>query len=402
MLEVHPNITNVYTCPRCSGPLTLSDFIISGVHNRVDATCERCERGYYIDMPAGSGFYYPATLDRAMADKHIGGAHIEVEQFTDRSEIVLVNCLDGCYGDCLHKLFNTQYYLDHCPHLGAVVLIPKQIRCFVPDGVAEIWTVNLPIPDYWHWNAALARQVGDLVRKKKKAFLAITYPHPHPTYYDLDRFARAGATDLSGLGSPVVTFGYREDRLWGGSLSVQRQNIQQLYGHIKRVFPEMSFVVIGFGVDGQFDEGILDKRTKKSTPELEQCWIDLLNRTDCFIGVHGSNMILGSGLAKYTIELLSEDRYGNFGQSYLVRPDEGDWRINLFRFRTIHGDNHLSDIAPRRVAAVASSQLGKGETYGIMMGLDHQPRQATPDLISRLREKNQAAWGRWRTYWERR
>jgi len=161
-------------------------------------------------------------------------------------------------------------------------------------------------------------------------------------------------------------------------------------------------VVIGFGADGQFSEDILDKRTKKATPEVEQYWIDLLNRTDCFIGVHGSNMILGSGLAKYTIELLSEDRYGNFGQSYLVRPSEDDWRINLFRFRTIHGDNHLSDVTPQRVAAVASFQLGKGETYGMMMGLDHQPRQATPELISRLREQGQAALGRWRAYWERR
>lgn len=394
MFEIHPDIASIYSCPQCGELLVISQFIINGIRSWVDASCERCERGYYIEMPTGTGLYYPTTIDKARRrNQYKGEVRIEVERFTEHSQIVLVNCLDGCYGDCLLKLFNAQYYLDHCPHLGVVVLVPKPIAFFVPDGVAEVWTTNVPIRACGQWNVSLGEQVGELIREKKKVYLSVTYPHAHPSYYDIDRFVKAGVSDLSKLGSPVVVFGYRADRTWG---SDQHRNIQEMYNNLKRIFPEMSFVVIGLGQSGQFTDGILDKRVVSPNAEQEQYWIDLLRHTDCFVGVHGSNMIVGSGLAKFTIELLPQNRYGNFGQTIIARPNEKDWRTNLFRFRVLHGKDDLADILPCRVAAVALSQLGKGETYEMMMGIAHQPHEIIdPKFLLCMREEHIAGWARW-------
>ena len=97
---------------------------------------------------------------------------IKITGFVERPQVVLVNCLDWCYGDSLHKLFNVQYYLDHCPQLGCCVLIPKEIRHFVPDGVAEILEVDLPTNRYQYWHVSLEEPIRELVNQKEKVYSA--------------------------------------------------------------------------------------------------------------------------------------------------------------------------------------------------------------------------------------
>ena len=354
-----------------------------------------------MDLPTGGGIYYPVTIDKATAEvvdppysnyvtenlvkglknKRTGKVNLDVKRYSDRSEIVLVNCLDFTYGDSLHKLFNVQYYLDHCDHLGICALIPREVEHFVPDGIAEVWVADLPLRSYSLWHTSIEEQVRKLIREKKRAFLSIAYTHLHPTYYDIHRFVRVGSTDLSGLGSPIIVFGYREDRIWGRSLSDQRRNILRLHDNLRGLYPNMTFALIGFGKKMQFNDKILDKRTDGFDMELEQYWIDLASRTDCLIGVDGSNMQIASGLAKFVVELLPELFYDNYLQPFLTKPGETDWRLNAYRYRTLFGSNDLDDISPHRVAAVVSSQLDSWDIFKIVMSLEYQPRDNVNPLV---------------------
>jgi len=125
----------------------------------------------------------------------------------------------------------------------------------------------------------------------------------------------------------------------------------------------MSFVVIGFGTTPKFPRGIIDKRVNHFDVDMEHHWLALLWHTDCVIGVHGSNMILPTGLAECAVELLPEDRYGNILQDYLLKEGLNDPYKNLFRFRVLYGNKHLTDISPYRVAQVVVNQLTNWERF---------------------------------------
>lgn len=396
MIEIHPDIRNIYRCPRCNQLLSLDRFIINGMQNLIEGWCEQCRHRYYADMPAGLGLYYPITIDadtyevfdpvgltwfsnyllKAVRNKDNSEVKLKITRLIHRKECVLLNCLDVCYGDCLCKLFNAQYYIDNFPHLGCCVLIPSQLRHLVPDSVSEVWEVDSPIKDLWRWYISLEEQIGTEIRKKDKCYLSITYPHPHATLFSVDRFVKKATTDLSELRSPVIVFVYREDRLWGRFKREQAANIRRLYQSLTRRYPGLSFVLIGFGSSGGFPPAaeIVDKRITRFDPSLEQYWLDLLRATDCVVGVHGSGMIIPTGLAKCAIELLPSWKLGNIFQDYLVNPEINDITEALYRFRVIYGNDTLSDVTPQTVANVLISQLDGWPFFRDFMGRAWQTR----------------------------
>jgi hypothetical protein len=85
-------------------------------------------------------------------------------------------------------------------------------------------------------------------------------------------------------------------------------------------------------------------------------------------------MLLASGLARFTVELLADHELGCFLTDFLVGPDQTDWWMNLYCYRIIYGARHLDDVTPRRVATVITSQLESWETHRRLFQLDYQPR----------------------------
>ena len=107
------------------------------------------------------------------------------------------------------------------------------------------------------------------------------------------------------------------------TLTHQQHNIQKLYERLSNIFPDMLFVLIGFGKQNKITATkatLIDLRADNFDVELDHLWMAYMKVADCATGIHGSNMLLPSGLAKSTVELLPRSRLGNFFQDILLSP----------------------------------------------------------------------------------
>jgi len=406
MIELYPTIKNIYTCPICDELLALQGFILNGMRNLVEGRCEKCGHRFYRDLPAGPGLYSPSTVDmdtleaygphkdegfsRLLIDstrsKISDPVELKITRFRENKEYVLLNCLDLCWGDCLWKLTNAQYYLDNFPELGLIILVPKSLRYFIPEGVAEIWEVDLPFRSLANWYVSLEDQLKVEIEKRGRVYLSVAYPHPLPSLWSVDRFVKQGDNDFSDLNKPIIVFSYRGDnnRLWGKTLRSQKKNIIRLYQQLLKRYGKLSFILIGLSGGEDFPEGIIDKRIDKFSPEIEQFYVDLLRVTDCVIGVHGSNLQYHIGLAQCAIELLPETRYGNILQPWTMNPEITDLRENMYRYRVIYGNRDLSDVKPEKVAKVMIRQLDGWPRFRDFMGPRFQTRDPAKPIFDPL------------------
>ena len=125
----------------------------------------------------------------------------------------------------------------------------------------------------------------------------------------------------------------------------------------------MTFALIGFGTRLKFPFEILDMRVDGNDIETEKSWLNLLQNTNCAIGLIGSDMMLPSGLAECVVDLIPEILYVNILQDHLLREDINDPYEILFRFRVLYGNDQLTDVSPYRVAQVVASQLSEWERF---------------------------------------
>jgi hypothetical protein len=171
--------------------------------------------------------------------------------------------------------------------------------------------------------------------------------------YALDTFAAGVTPERSG--SPSIALSLRADRVWGADESDQAARIKGLWQLIAAEFPDARGVAIGIGTPGTLPAGIEDATTAQPDAGTERRWLSLMHGADLAIGVHGSNMLLPSGFASSTLELLPASRYGNAFQATLMASQ--DPVAALVRHRTIYGSEDLSDVSAERVAEVAVSIL---------------------------------------------
>jgi FkbM family methyltransferase len=169
--------------------------------------------------------------------------------------------------------------------------------------------------------------------------------------------------------------------------------------------PDVRFVAVGEGGATRLPREIEDLRAPAADEDTERHWLGLLRGADLAIGVHGSNLLLPSGLAQATIELIPYDRYGNVFQSALVT--QTDPLIALARHRTLYGNSTLSDVSGEQVAAVAISLLtglerfeqlmtgpAAGESAGPVPIVTPGAGRKNPEVEPRLVERVRAAGSR--------
>ncbi len=120
--------------------------------------------------------------------------------------------------------------------------------------------------------------------------------------------------------------------------------------------PEATFTVAGLGASGRFPSWIEDHRTRRYDNELEKCLCEIYSESRLVIGVHGSNMLLPSGLGGLTIDLMPDDRWGNYAQDVLYH--ETDSRVAAFRYRFIP-----AGVSLRSLAKIALSQVRDFESF---------------------------------------
>jgi FkbM family methyltransferase len=337
----------------------------------VDGQCDSCGHRYLADLPSGHGLLYPAALDLdtgetfdsgnapwfadwlgpAWSSPDGGPVAIDIQGSASRP-VVLLNCLDRVYGHSLLKLLNAFSHLDdHARDL--FVLAPASLESLIPDGVAARWIVREPTARLAGWLLELEERLDEELRGFDDCVLSSAYPHPHPSTYSLDRLAPDLGRET--VGTPSVVLSLRADRLWGRDEDDQARRVERFWALLREAFPAAGAVAIGGERPGRLPDSIADATATPPAVADERRWVSLIRGADLAVGVHGSNLLLPSGLARSTLELVPEPRYGNLFQATLLTSS--DPFTALVRHRVLYGADDLSDLAPERVASVAVSIL---------------------------------------------
>lgn len=341
----------------------------------VEGRCQACGHALLQDLPTGYGRLYPTTLDldtgeawgRWFPDLLIEGwaepdddpVPFEIVGSASGSAVVFLPALDFVYGHALMALLNAQHHIDAGDRV--VVLVPRSLAHLVPSDVDEAWIVDAPFDRLRGWLTDLDHRVSHELSRFEKVVLSPVFPRPHPSLWDLVRFT--GALDEERYGEPSIVFAARSDRLWSKNADGQRRRFEDVLAGVRHRLPTAGGTIVGVGVPTGPDggHGMRDLRSSMPSRASEERWLRILVGADVVIGVHGSNMLLPSGLSRATIELLPEDRFGNFGDASLLTVSDPA-RV-LFRHRTLMGSADLSDVTADRVAAVALALLEGTESF---------------------------------------
>ena len=365
MIRIKPSIEHQATCPRCGGGLHAKKILWQGIHVCVMSTCSSCGREIIGDLPVGHAAGAPYQIDRendrlfgpaasriwlgepllrSLRSPSLEAMPLQVRKFIETRHAVILNCIDFLYGHSLLKLLNAERHLRSAPGHGLIVMAPKFLAWLIPQGVAEAWIVDLPLSKARSFYPDLDRQIEQECRRFETVFVSRALPHPKE--FNISRLTSVEKHEF-GEARFRVAFVWREDRLWCGSklatgglrrvglrtLAVlwQKLKVMSLFRRLRRHLPEATFTVVGLGKTGRFPSWIEDSRTCGYSEEIERRHCRIYSESRLIVGVHGSNMLLPSGLGGLTIDLMPDERWGNFGQDILYQ--EGDPRVASFRYR---------------------------------------------------------------------
>lgn len=412
-LHPSPEVTHEQECPHCRVRLSVVGWHIPGMRNLADLRCTRCAREFYGDLASGQALYTPMLLQKAtgavhdahgvdwfagwLRDSYARRADAPIsfrvqEHLPVTRHVVLLNCLDTLYGHSLLKLLNAQYYLDRQTDVDLIVIVPSFLAWMVPDGVAQVWEVGLPLRRGTEWNEWLAREIRRRVEAFESVSLSHALSHPRPEDFDIERFTRVKPFPLNHwdtrLNRPTVTFIWRDDRPWSARSEVapgsrrerlsrllrrsvnladrQHRLVSALAETLRRDLPALDFAIAGLSDNRRraaFPAWITDLRRSVVDAAAERQWCERYAASHVVVGVHGSNMLLPSAHAGGVVELIGTERWGNFTQDILFREVE-DCREVLFRYR------FLPDSTPPLPLARLVSLLLKGrESFRRLMNV---------------------------------
>ena len=402
MIQIKPNIDYTSSCPHCAGVLDPVEIVWQGIHVCVRAACRGCERRivedlaighaidgtYQVDVDAGLLFgpaprrpWFGEPLLRSLRSPESGEVPFRVTRFFETKNVVILNCLDFLYGHSLLKLLNAEGLLANASSLGVVVIVPRFLAWLVPDGVAETWVVDLPLPRALGFHTDLHEKIRRECERFETVYVSRALSHPRN--FHIEKFTRVPKHDFAAA-PPRVTFVWREDRTWTNRPLVaaalrrlglgrvvahwQRRRVVALFERLRKALPEAAFGVAGLGTSGRFPQWIADDRTSKYTDDVERRHCEIYSQSRLVIGVHGSNMLLPSGLAGLTIDLVPDDRWGNYAQDVLYQ--EPDSRMAAYRYRYLP-----IDVSVDLLAQIARWQVSDYDEFARHMLMD----AAAPD-----------------------
>lgn len=408
MIELKPEIFNSFPCPECNSVnIRVTNVLFPGIHILADCICDSCKFGYLHDFPIGHSLFYPTVFGKensydyskesfdwfhkalinAYKSKNNQVIIIEKIIYKDYKRIIILNCLDYLYGHVLLKLFNAQLYLEKYYDLGLVIILPKNFKWLIPEGVAEIWLVDIKLSEAREWFVKLDTFIKHELLRFDRVFLSLAYSHPDFSTINISKFTKVEKFNIDNFGkNPItITFISREDRFWVNSkfelylfyflkklkllrftklyfVTKQNRKISRLFNILKKEYPKIKFYVVGIGKGGKFPISIIDKRVKIVLEKNEVEWCKIYSESSVVIGIHGSNMLLPSALAGGVIEILPESRLGNITQdiaSYYC----GNFLLYLCRF--VH-----EFVKPRGIAAIVISMINNYEYFLLNSSLE--------------------------------
>lgn len=402
MIEIKPTLQHQSICPYSGMLLKPKKILWQGLHvcvisdspDRETEILENLKVGHYVnysyqaDLKSGKifgdfppewwGIKLVESLLEAIKNPEKEELKISKEVFKHCQKVIILNCIDYLYGHALLKLLNAQRHLENNPDCGLVVIVPNFLRWMVPEGVAEIWTVNISLKNSQKYYPSLDKFISEECERFEKIYISEAYSHP--SKFNISKFTRVSkhSFDTEEL---KITFVWREDRIWCNDfifnilektrqinllgLWLQNWKVQKLFAAIKLKLPTAKFAIAGMGTKTRFPEWIEDARVEQYNEETERKTCQIYSQSRIVIGVHGSNMLLPSGHAGMTIDLMPRKRWGNFAQDILYQ--ESDPRIAAFRYRYVPLETSIPEIA-----WIASRMVLRYSNYKKMMTADHQ------------------------------
>ncbi|MDX9750646.1 MAG: hypothetical protein RBT71_06160 [Flavobacteriales bacterium] len=379
LVPLRPVVHDPRPCPVCAAPDTAVRAVhFPGIHIMAERHCAACGASFMQDLPVGFAVDHPMAFELGTgrlyqedarldwiykplvqgyrAPDH-GPVRVERTVFRAHRRVVLLNTLDFLYGHVLLKLYNAAHHLRRHPDLGLVLIVPRNFRWLVPDGTAEVWTVDLGLGGMPGWHTAIDTFVQDQLPRFEEVFLGRGYAHPEFAPVRIERFTGTPAFPLAEFDSRPrhVTFVVREDRLWfagplhklayraAGALGLkgalgrcfvagQDRLVRRTMKAIRRTLPDVRFTVVGMGRPGGLGHLATDLRTIAIDEQVERGWVRAYANSQVVVGVHGSNMLLPTAHAAGCVEILPHDRTGNIVQDISVRWHD---RMQLFLYRFV-------------------------------------------------------------------
>jgi hypothetical protein len=397
MIEVKPNIQHQSNCPHCGTALKPKNILWQGLHVCVESyACNDCGAEIIEDLRVGHAVNYPYQIDlnkaqifgKETATKWLGlplfnslispnnrDIKISKEVFKASERVIIINCIDFLYGHCLLKLLNAQKYLEKFPEYGLIVIVPKLIRWMVPQGIAEVWTVDISLKDAYDYYPSFHQFV--CIEAERFSEVYVSRAHSHPSQFDISKFTGVAKHNFE-QEELQITFIWREDRIWSSlltqrilsklkmsqiALMLQNWRVERLFKQIRSAIPSARFFVAGLGTKTQFPKWIEDYRVDSFNEKAEREVCEIYSASRLVIGIHGSNMLCPSGHAGMTIDLMPRDRWGNIAQDILYQ--EADPRLASFRYRYLPLGIKIADLA-----YIASSMLMKQPEVYLLMSAD--------------------------------
>ena len=387
MIQIHPYIEQKFTCPICEQEIKANKIIWQGIHAGVESECKNCQRTFYQDLKVGHSLYTPCSVNLHNFElfgpgssedwygiplqkslKNPNDSHIEFKKeiYANHDRIIILNCIDYLYGHSLLKLLNAERHLKDNPEYGLVVIVPKFLEWMLPKGIAEKWVFDIPLKE----GQEFFIDFNNVIQKEMKRFseIHVSKAFSHPKDFDITNFTGIEKHDFQ-KDDFRITFIWREDRCWMNSslfqkavnklnvailknilLTWQKRKMIKVFTELRKGFPDARFTVAGFGNHKKFPKWIDNQIVYNFSTDTEKRLCQIYSESRVVLGVHGSNMLLPSAHAGMTVDLMPDDRWGNFAQEILYQ--ESDIRMGSYRYRYVpinQKPNHLHKIVAHMI-----------------------------------------------------
>ncbi|MDD8017202.1 MAG: hypothetical protein PHP42_02390 [Bacteroidota bacterium] len=394
MIKIYPKIEFAATSPYGDAVLAPRKILWQGMHTCVEAECPLTKKHVVATLPSGHGtlnsyivnpttkeiFCYPNVrrwfgepLLHSLTHPQSDEVEMKVEKFRPVKKVIILNTIDYLYGHSLLKLLNAERHLVNNRKLGLVVIVQDFLRWMVPEGVAEVWSVRVPLSTAQNYFPSLDQKIAK--ECKRFSHIYLSKAHSHPQVLDIFRFSKIKPHD-DAVEPFRITFIWRNDRPWfshryviaaGKEMGMmvlfqqlQNRKIVSLFNRIRKKLPNVRYTVAGAGTATRFPSWIDDKRIDIFSAKVEQNLCTVYSESRIVIGVHGSNMLLPSAHADITIDLMPKERWGNFAQDIIFQ--ETDVRRAAFRYRFVP-----IQISTSILAHLITTQLSEYEQFSTQM-----------------------------------
>jgi hypothetical protein len=290
-------------------------------------------------LPSKTGdWYYQYLLDAYYQSRFLA-CKIQKITYQQFDKVLIINCLDYLFGHSFLRLLNVEQHLKTTPEIGIVVIIPATMAWLVPQGVAEVWLVEVNFAQCRYWLKDLDSFFQTQIQQYEAVYLSYAFVQLDWTKVNIELFTRTPRFDLTKFAQipPHITLIIREDRFWLRTqwekllfrISIrlgwqkyfktlfcyqQNRRFHRLAQLLQRQNPDLKIKAVGLGKSLKISPLLEDQRATHLDTKTELDWCQMYSQSHLVVGVHGSNMLIPTALSAGFIELLSEERIINFAE----------------------------------------------------------------------------------------